>query len=291
MNFRNWVEAQSWLEKLPKKPLDYNKSQIDVFVDTMADRNKNALALYSTLNRRSYNDTRYDKPIANNLLIYNDARLKNAIGAVHNNIDQSIFRFKTEDGSIDIIHPPVIYDTLDKHLLFGVIVHELTHADHWLRDKRFKPVKFNSFNTEKYVRHWTEARAYSQQLVVLLHRIPNRQAILDAFNRSPTMDKFPSPEGSEIPYRKVSPFSWTSSPVLLDFAKEFLAHYQGRNEGVLSNIAAPLVTAASLLNPGQQLPKTQPTMQQQVMSQAHEAADLMKQIMNKMLFRNFLIQV
>lgn len=292
MKFQNWVEAKGWFERLPKKPLDYNKSQIDVFVMAMSDKTKNAAALYRTLNRQSYNDTRYDKPIANNLLIYNDARLKNALGAIHNNVEQSIFRFWAEGdkaGSIEIIHPPVIYDETDKHLLSGVLIHELTHADHWINDKRFKPARFNSFNSEKYVRHWTEARAYSQQLIALLHRIPNRQTILAALSGLPSMDKFGE---KEIPYRKVSPFSWTMSPVLLDFAKEFLAHYQGRNEGVMSNIAAPLVTGASLLFPSQNHPQQQPVgvMQQQVRSQSQEAADLIKKIVEKMLFRNFLIR-
>jgi hypothetical protein len=35
----------------------------------------------------------------------------------------------------------------------------------------------------------------------------------------------------------------------------------------------------------------QPVIQQQVVSQKHEAANLIKQIVQKMLFRNFLIQV
>jgi hypothetical protein len=288
MKFHTWVEAKGWFERLPQKPLDYNKSQIDLFVEAMADKNKNSAALYRTLSRQSYKDTRYDKPIANNLLLYNDVRLKNALGAVHNNVGESEFKFIT-DGSIRIIHTPVIYDDLDKHLLFSVIIHELSHADHWLRDKRFKPTKFNSFNSEKYVKHWTEARAYSQQLVTLLHRIPNRQSILDAFGRSPTMDTF-THGGKEMVYAKPAVFSW--SPLLLDTAKEFLAHYQGRNEGVLSNIAAPLVTGASLLMPQSQMPqKPVNVMQQQVMSQAHEAADLVKQIVDKMLFRNFLIRI
>lgn len=299
MRFRNWFESEEesggpwakehpWLKRLGN--VDYNKSQVNVFVAAMADKDKNALALYNSLNRRSYSDERYNKPIANNLLIHNDLRLKNAVGKIETSFGEFKFIASGEDaGSIHIQHPPVIYDEADKLGMFGVVVHELSHADHWTRDKRFKPAPEYSFDDTKYQRHWTECRAYSQQLIALLHNIPDRQAILNVFNTPPKTDFFDF-QGKQHPYTKVSPFSW--SPSLLDFAKVFLAYYQGRNEGVVSNIAGPLVTAASMLNPQPALPAhSQPVMQQQVVSQKNEAADLIKQIVQKMLLRNFLIRV
>lgn len=290
MKFRNWIEAQNWLERLPKKPLDYNSSQVNAFVDAMANKGRNAVALYSTINRIAYNDTRYNKPIANNLLVFNDVRLKNAIGEIHNNIEKSEFKFFPDGeqaGSILIRHPPVVYDNIDKTLLTGVIVHELQHAADWLKYKNFKPTRFNSFNSEKYVRHWTEARAYSQQLVEILRRIPNKKAIIDALSGHSSTEMFKY-GGKEMPYPKHAIFSW--SPLLLDYAKEFLDHYQGRNEGVLSNIAAPLVMGAASLMPSNQPQPPVNAMQQQVMSQTQEAANLLTQIVQKMLFRNFLIR-
>lgn len=305
MRFRNWFESEEesggpwahehpWLKRLGN--VDYNKSQVNVFVEAMADKDKNAAALYQILvNRSSYSNERYNKPIADNLLIHSDQRLKNAIGTVQfPQRGVSPFAFIAlgdEAGTIKISPPPVIYDEVDKHLLASVVIHELTHADHWSKDRRFKPAKIRDeygFNYVKYARHWTEARAYSQQLIFLLRTIPNRQTIVDAFSRPPGID-FYSHDGKELVYNNPAIFSW--SPLLLDYAKEFLAHYQGRNEGILSNIAAPLITAASMLNPTMP-PQTQPqpVMQQQVVSQSHEAASLIKQIVQKMLFRNFLIQ-
>jgi hypothetical protein len=305
MRFRNWFETEEnnpwsqehpWLSRLSN--FEYNKAEVYVFVEQMANKGANATAIYNSLRNQSVRQERYNKPIANNLLIYNDARLKNAIGEIHNS-DTSNFAFYAKGekaGTILIAHPPVIYDDIDKHLLFGVIVHELSHADHWLKDKRFKPAKRPKwegdiekyrFDTDKYARHWTECWGHSQHLISILYRIPDKKTILDALNRPTTMDTYPW-QGAK-PYVKESPFSL--SPVLLEFAKEFLSHYQGRNEGVLANIAAPFVTAAAtMLNPATAEAPPQGVMQQQVISQAHEAANLLRQIIQKMLFRNFLMQ-
>lgn len=303
MRFRNWFESEEesggpwgkehpWLKRLGK--VDYNKSQVNVFVNAMADNHKNAAALWYIMNNRgsSYSNERYNKPIANNLLIHNDLRLKNAVGKVENSFGE--FKFETSGenaGSIFIQHPPVVYDETDKLGMFGVIVHELAHADHWTKDKRFKPAPAYSFDDEKYQRHWTECRAYSQQLIALLHNTPDKQDILKVFDR-PIKTDFFDVQGQQRAYSKSSPFSWGAFPGLLEFAKIFLAHYQGKNEGVLANILAPLVTAASMLmNPQPGLPAhSQPVMQQQV-SRKNEAADLVKQIVQKMLLRNFLIRV
>jgi len=303
MRFRNWFESEEesggpwaqnhpWLTRLGK--VDYNKSQVDLFIEAMADKDKNAAALYRSLLRQSYNNERYNAPIANNLLINNDLRFKNAIGVV-SDTKKSGFKFISmgkEAGSISIIHKPVIYDETDKMAMFSVIIHELTHAQHWSKDKRFKAAKVGyGFNDLKYAQHWTECRAYSQQLIALLEHIPNRQSILTVLTQSSGGDVFDY-EGKQHPYTKIAPVSWQATPLLLDFAKEFLAHYQGRNEGVLSKIAAPFVIATSMLNPQAILhQQPQPVIQQQVVSQKHEAANLIKQIIQKMLFRNFLIQV
>jgi hypothetical protein len=305
MRFRNWFESEEesggpwaqehpWLTRLGK--VDYNKSQVNVFVEAMADKDKNAAGVYQQLTtRKLYKESnpRYNAPIANNLLIHNDLRLKNAVGVVETGIGKSNFRFNFRGenaGSISISHPPVIYDELDKIAMFGVIIHELAHAAHWSKDKRFKGAKIKyGFNSPKYTKHWTECYGYSQQLIALLEHIPDRESILSAFSQPSGQNPFDY-EGNRHVYQKNSPFTLT--PTLLEFAKTFLYHYQGRNEGILSKIAAPLITAASMLNPQPMLqPQAQPVMQQQVVSQKYEAANLIKQIVQKMLLRNFLIQV
>lgn len=285
MEFKNWLEA-NWQEILPKDELKFNKAAVDGFVNQMADVSRNAQAVFALLTRQSFNSQpRYVGKIGNNFLTFDDPRLQNIKGDVTANVNASHFKFfhsGDKAGNIEIIHPPVVYDESDKHALYGVVVHELRHAQDWLNPAaKFKPVKYYEFDVDLYNgENLTEARAYAEELKQLFIKVGSAKKILATFSQNPSIRPIPGaaylPSNVPQKYVKHSPFSL--SPNLLKFAQELLFHFEksGVNEVFFPSFAGQVMQT--------------PAIQRSIEDERQKAATLVVKIIEKLLFRNFVIQ-
>ena len=263
MRWKAWLERRDWSQAIPQDELRYNSMAVNHFVDQMANNDENAWVLFLMLsrNRGAWNPVRYNQKISENLLTFDNAKLKNAVGEVTPDVNKSIFRFIK--GEIDIIHPPVIYDNTDKKLLFSVILHELRHAQDWINPNiKFNPVRYNEFNIEKYVSSLVECRAYSEQLRSLMLELGGVEQVLQAFSQESKPEDVPGYKG--YGYVKHSPFSYP--PQMLGFVKEFLSNFTGIKKELVNPPAQKIAVAKNVV-------------------------DIVVKIMNLMYFRNFLIKV
>lgn len=259
MKFDKWIDREGWYE--PTESIKYNESEINAFVNAMANPVKNANAINQIIQNLSFTEIRYQKPLSTLLNIENP-RLQNALGAI--NTETGGFKFyllPPKAGNLEIIHPPVIYDSLDKTLLHGKILHELQHAQDWV-DPRFRqkmrPRRLMgkySFDMFLYAKSLKEARAWGRELAFLMRTLGANQVIA-ALNRPPKWDVV-------MGYTKEPIFNIEQS--LIPFAVDFLKNFDTKKESV------------NLL----------PTQQVQTTGGERRAASLTAKIIKRMLFRNF----
>lgn len=275
--FEDWHPAEN--------DLRYNEVAVNEFVEKMADNNLNAYAVFLLLTRRTQfdiNQVRYNARIAENLIEAENISLGRAKGIVTGHYKESAFRFYPKGvkvGNIEIIHPPVIYDATDKHLLKGVIIHELRHAQDFAEGRQVDAVSYR-FDPQTYMYSLSEARAWADQLMNLVSSIDSPEKVIQALNQQPRWDNV-----EQMKQAKRSPFRLP--PELLHAAKVFLKNFNF-NESMASWAAAPIVAASMML----------PQMSGPVKNQAIQAVEsrkatideLVAKIFTKLQFKNFVIK-
>jgi len=189
MSFKCWLEnlenpdaiknpqsvASLWKKNLPTNDNLRNETEINHFVDVMADPEDNGQAIAIDLDRRAIYHPRYDhKPISNNLLNTENEKLENAVGIVTNQYDPEFIFYMggNHPGRLVITAPPLAYDQTDRELLRSIIWHELGHAIDFIDPKyqKVNPSGHYKWNASKYAKHIFEARRYSDQLRYLMKR-------------------------------------------------------------------------------------------------------------------------
>jgi hypothetical protein len=219
--------------------------------------------------RREIHDLRYDEPIEGNLLNTKTGKLGNAVGIIAWP-EKAHFAFELDGekaGSLEIKHPPVIFDVSDKELLSGIIWHELRHAQDWSKGEiNYEDIP--QFNMGKYARHIMEARAYADQLRRLLQRVGNVQEVMDMLESG-------------------SVFGMDER--LHDTALHFLVMLKGTTNESVASWMAPVVTAASTMVPpaATSTPPQLAPITRQAESPARDAAQLVSKLIGLFRFRNF----
>lgn len=320
MQFGNWLENEDmeWAtsEKKQQKLLsrtsrvahrwgqqngprmEKNDPGIEIFVEAHADEWKNGEAIASDLARKEVYQIRYNKQIAQNLLQTNDERLKSAKGVVSNH-HMPEFSFcigaDCEPGSLLIRHPPLAFDDVDKKMLDSVIVHELDHAADWLNPEfeGVEPSGKYRFNWKKYADNIYEARAYYTQLMRLLKSFKGDVNKVEAAleGKRPTPAFTPQEKGTKDYYTQQNLISQPQSPFrlspkLMNVARAFLSKHRKQNENFSKWVGAPLLAASTMFQPAADKTVPSPVAQQQ-QDEVQLAAKSLYEIINLLLFRNF----
>jgi hypothetical protein len=280
LNFRSWLEttepvrhpknvARRWKGRMPVEG-GQNEKAISDFVGAMALEDLNRDLLDIVQHRRAIHEVRYNEPIDGNLIHTQTGKLGNAWGIVAWP-EPAYFGFFLEGknkGNLEIKHPPVIFGEQDKHLLEGIMWHELRHAMDWATGSvhyRETPGRLARFDMGKYAQHILEARAYADQLRRLASKT-NQQEVMRLL---------------------ASQSIFSLNDQLLDTARAFLNMMT--NESVAGWLA-PAVTAASLMLPAQHagIPE-QPATSQMSTAAARDVAQILGRFFELFLFRNFLL--
>lgn len=239
-NFKHWLEAidnpeaiaQHWHNNLPNDQDFRNPKEISHFVDLMSDPIMNGQAIALDLHKAIIHQSRYDKPIVNNLLNIKNIRLKYAHGLVSNrkNPEFSFYMQGKNAGQLVIQHPPLVYDNEDKVLLTSIIEHELGHAQDWLNPKyeNIPPSGNFTWNMQKYAENLHEARRLSDQLRSLLIKLNNKEAVLKVLRGQRfTPDKMINKDSNQLKHMELNPVSpFALNKELLPVAQAFLNIYK-----------------------------------------------------------------
>lgn len=245
MNFKHWFEsidnpaeiAKHWHQNLPKEADVRNDAQISNFVKVMSEPNLNGQAIALDLQGFTIHQSRYDKPISNNLLTISNPKLKLAHGLVSNkkSPEFSFYMEGNKAGNLIIQHPPIVYDQQDKILLTTIIEHELGHAADWLNPQYANTPASGHYlwDMSKYATNLHEARRLSEQLKSLLKKmngdVTSVIKVLQGQRFTPekvaqTTDKL---QAKHLEVNPISPFAMNVE--LIPVAKAFL-YSLGKNE-------------------------------------------------------------
>lgn len=185
--------ADLWFKSKPKDTSRTNEMEMYEFVGALSNVKTNTSCLVVQLVGLPIKDEIvYNKPLSNNLLNGQYSNLEKAFAAIsgdHNSYIQAfISREVKKDewiGSVFFIIPPMFYEVEDKHMLFSTVQHELRHALDFV-DFNNKPIPNNymkpqldgsyEVDIDLYSRNATEARAHSDQAMLLIKKLGKEEA-------------------------------------------------------------------------------------------------------------------
>jgi|LakMenEpi03Aug12_release.lakeMendotaPanAssembly.Ray.scaffolds.fasta_scaffold04759_4 hypothetical protein len=186
--------ADLWFKSKPKDNSRTNEMEMYEFVGALSNTKTNIdfIAIGMLLGGHINDEVVYDKMLSDNLLKGQYSNLEKAFGVISLNRSSYIQAFIAKEdkkdewtGDVLFIMPPMLYEEQDRHMFFSTVQHELRHALDFV-DFNNKPIKSDymkpqldgsyEVDIDLYSRHVSEARAHSDQAVVLIKKLGKEEA-------------------------------------------------------------------------------------------------------------------
>lgn len=274
MNFKDWLKSKQEpvVDLWSRTSVDTSfikEKGVNDFVDRMTNTTILGMMIGIIFNGRTVDNEIYKAKIGGNLISIRSKKLQEAKGVISSQ-SKPVFGFYMigqNAGNMLIQFPPAIFDNEDKKVLKSIIIHESVHAYDWATDRINDdyPIGDILFNIDKYTRNLFEVRAFVAQLKVLMKEINDINLLINQLTNGPFAVK------EEL------------IPIIMQYLRKNLS------EGI-GKLVMPIATAASLMGQTDSHAPSTPTpiTFKQESHSIQQAAKIIKNIINKMKFANFI---